>query len=440
MRIAFAAILMALCACTSGTGSELLDQTSARLDIDGSNPGTFTRHLGAGTYLLEVREDEIDLRVQVDAGELHESLSDQVPRHGRIYAYIALPADAELHVELRSTDHKTKQGHADVKLLRWEHPAGASPTELERGFMAFDAAGRRCALGTPAGWAGAADKLNDAVFHFTAAQDSAARAEAAYSLASLQYNVRDEWAAAVRAAEIARDAYESAGDEAGLMNAVTTRAAAQIYVAATMNSSSHGADQKALYATADRRLSEGVDYFAEHGLPVRAEYAVNMRAVGAVNVGNYDVAEKLLAKAVSMARANHDVAEEARSLGNLASVHNLRGYMTLAAREYQALLPIVDRSSYQYAMLLGNYGFTLIALGDFDRALALHLEALALFTKMGHESERATALAALGGLYLRMGDAGHALDTLRSAIHRDAWRIAMGWPARYAWRPVQPRS
>lgn len=117
-----------------------------------------------------------------------------------------------------------------------------------------------------------------------------------------------------------------------------------------------------------------------------------------------------------MSRANHDVAQEARSLGNLASIHNLRGYMAQAAREYEALLPIVDHGSYQYATLLGNYGFTLIALGDFDRALSLQLESLALFTKMGDESERASALTALGGLYLRMGDASRALGTLRSAI------------------------
>ena len=119
-----------------------------------------------------------------------------------------------------------------------------------------------------------------------------------------------------------------------------------------------------------------------------------------------------------MARANNDVAEQAKSLANLAAVHNFRGFIAQAAKEYEALLPLIDPQAqpYQYAALLGNYGFTLIALGDFDRALDLHTEALKLYTEIGEEAERAVELAALGGLYLRMGDAERALQTLRAAI------------------------
>jgi CHAT domain-containing protein len=354
--------------------------------------------------------------VQIETGAGQKQISDQVPRHGAIYAVVVLPSDGNLNLQLRSADHKTKRGRAHLILSRWKHGATETPSELERGFTAFDEAGEQCALGTPQGWARAADKLYEAVTHFTSAHDAAARAQAAYSLASIQYNVRDEWAAAVRATEIASEAYGDAGDEIGARNAVTLRAAADIEVAGGMDSSTHGAEQKALYASVDRRLADATEFFTAHGLPVRAEYAVNMRAVCAVNVGDYSAAERLFGTAVVLARKNQDVAEEARSLGNLATIHNLRGFVAQSAREYQALIPIVDHESYQYALLLANYGFTLIALGEFDLALEMHLEALARFTKMGEESERATALAALGGLYLRMGDAGRALETLRSAV------------------------
>src|SRR5262249_49956292 len=60
--------------------------------------------------------------------------------------------------------------------------------------------------------------------------------------------------------------------------------------------------------------------------------------------------------------------------------------------------------------------FCLVALGEFDRALALHNEALTLFTAQGKETERATELAALGGLHFRIGDAQRALGILRAAI------------------------
>ena len=153
-------------------------------------------------------------------------------------------------------------------------------------------------------------------------------------------------------------------------------------------------------------------------MPVRAQYAINMRAVLAVSIADYDAATTLLERSIEMARANNDIAEQAKSLGNLAAVHNFRGFIAQAAQEYEALLPLIDprAQTYQYAALLGNYGFTLIALGDFDRALALHTEALKLYTKIGEEAERAIELAALGGLYLRMGDAERALQTLRAAI------------------------
>ena len=79
-------------------------------------------------------------------------------------------------------------------------------------------------------------------------------------------------------------------------------------------------------------------------------------------------------------------------------LHQDAGFVAQAASEYEALLPLLDskRQAYLYAAVLSNYGFCLIALGDFDRALDLHTKALDLFTQSGDESERATQLAALG--------------------------------------------
>ncbi len=73
-------------------------------------------------------------------------------------------------------------------------------------------------------------------------------------------------------------------------------------------------------------------------MPVRAQYATNMRAVLAVSTTDYDAATTLLARSIEMARANNDIGEQAKSLGNLASVHNFRGFMAQAAQEYEALI------------------------------------------------------------------------------------------------------
>jgi hypothetical protein len=83
------------------------------------------------------------------------------------------------------------------------------------------------------------------------------RAQAAYLLAHVQYGPRSQWAAAVRATEIATDAYKSSDDEAGIHNAATLRSAAEIDLAGAMNAGTQRAEQRALYASADRRLEAG---------------------------------------------------------------------------------------------------------------------------------------------------------------------------------------
>lgn len=415
---ACAAATLFLVACSGGSHGDPLDEYRTEIAVGNAAPPALTHALNAGVYLLEIREVDIDLRVAIDAGAIRAELGDQVPRHGAFYQVLNLDAPAELSVQILSDDHPTKLGRAKLRIARWNRPRDAQPTELELGYSAFAAAGTQNSLDTAESRARAANLMNEAVTHFGAAGDDAARAQAAYSLANVQYNARDDWAAAVRASEIAREAYGAVRDEVGIHNTATIRAAAEIELAAGMDADTQRAEQKAMYASVDRRLAESADFFAAHALPVHAEYAVNMRAVRAINVGDYATSEKLFSQAVAMTRANHDVAEEAKSLANLAAIHLYQGQIVQAAREYAALVPMVDKKTqpYQYAVLIANYGFVLVALGEFDRALQLHLEALELYSQSGEDDERANELLALGGLYLRMGDAERALETLRAAM------------------------
>jgi CHAT domain-containing protein/tetratricopeptide (TPR) repeat protein len=411
------AALACLVAC-SKSRRDAVTEFSAELAVAGDEQPNAIRALAAGVYLVEVTESAVDVRVTIDAGAVHSELEDQVPRHGVIHKVVSLPSAANLRVQVRSVDHPSKRGTAAVRIARWQRGINQPADEHELGFAALGSAIEHGAVATPDSWARAADSYNQAVTHFENSGDDGARALAAYSLANLQYVARDDWAAAVRAAEIAGEAFRSAGDRLGTQNAATLRAAAELELASAMNAGTQSAEQRALYEAADRRLKDAAAYFAEHAQPVRAVYAVNMRGIRALNVGAYEEAGNLFSQAVEMAKANDDVADQAKSLANLAWVHNRRGFIAQAASEYSSLLPMVDRERqpYQYAALLANYGFCLIALGDFDRALAVHTEALELFTKIGDEDERATELAALGSLYFRVGDTSRALETLRAAI------------------------
>jgi CHAT domain-containing protein/tetratricopeptide (TPR) repeat protein len=391
---------------------------ATQVPVNGDQPASVVRSLERGAYLVEVREQEIDLRVIVEAAGTASTLEDRAPRYGAVYRIVSLESPAELRVEISSVDHKTKRGNASVRISRWAREPGAAPGELEAGYRARSEAGELAIAGKPETWANAADKLYEAVSHFEAADDDAAIADAAYALAYIQFGPRDQYASAVRACDLAADAYDDAGDETGVHNARLLRAATEVDQAAAMNGETQRAEQRALNAKADRDLEESARWFAEHGLPLRAQYAVNMRGLRAINLGEYEAAARLFDEAVDMAKRNQDVREQTRSLGNLAALHVYLGQSAQAAEEYAALLPLLNRKTeaYQTAALLGNYGATLIDLGNFDHALVVLNDAVGLFKQLNEKSEFAVQQAQLGSLYLRMGDAKWALKTLRNAI------------------------
>ena len=248
-----------------------------------------TRTLQRGDYLIEAREHEIDVHVTVDAGGTRTELEDSVPRHGAIYQVVSLSSAGRVAGQLRSADHRTKQGRVSVahRALACAHRderAGELRTRL------------RCVR---------RGRRADRALATTRKSLDARRRQAARSRGALRGGgrrgrcahrrrirwptcstaARDQWAAAVRATEIATDAYESADDEAGVHNAATLRAAAEIELAGAMNAGTQRAEQRALYANADRRLAEAADFFKSHAMPVRAQYATNMRAVLAVSIG-----------------------------------------------------------------------------------------------------------------------------------------------------------
>jgi tetratricopeptide (TPR) repeat protein len=422
VRIVCACVALTLGACAKDPRADLTLELSQDFTLGGDDRPRLEHDLTPGSWLIEVRERGMDLRVAIEVGGARTELTDHVPRHGVHARVVSVAEPARLAVELSSAEHRKMVGQGLVTISRWSHPAGNAPGDLERGFVAFGLAGEQIALNTPEGNTLAADKLHEAITHFETAGDERAEAQGHYSLANLQFRGRDEWAAAIRAAAGARETYDSTGDELGVRNAETLRAAAELELARAMNPGSQRAEQAALFEAADRRLASAAEYFTAHAQPIRAAYAVNMRGLGALFVGNYEEAGKLFIRAVEMARDNRDIGEQAKSLANLAWVHNRLGYIAQAADEYEALLPMLerDRQPTQYATVLTNYGFCLIALGEFDRALAMDTEALELFTANGRKLERATMLAALAGLHLRIGDSERALETARAAIVEQA--------------------
>ena len=414
-------IAVAIAALLGGCGSAPQDPVTvggSEISLQGEDQQEFVQHLDSGTWLVEVIERDIDAHVSVEAGGKTEELRESTPRHGAVYKVVSVGTPADLRVRLRSADHPSWRGKVAVRVARFLRGPDDAPDARELGYAAWDAASRQHALATPEGWAGAADHLSEAMTQFESAGDDAARAAAAYALANVQFGSRDDWTAAIRAAEIAADSFNDLEDETNAHNANSVRAAAEMALASGMSPATQRAEQKALFDVADRRLAEAAEYFETHALPLRAAFTTNMRGIRALNLGDDDSAATHFAHALKLSEASKDVSGQIHAKINLAWSRRTQGFVAQAAQEYSTLLPLLDpeRQTYVYAGVLNNYGFCLITLGDFDRALALHTEALDLFTRLGQQDERATQLAALGALYFRVGDTHRALETLRAAI------------------------
>jgi len=395
----------------------LAPEFSATLPVDGRNPARLEHRLQAGTYTVEIRESHIELHAVVEVANKRAELEDAVLRHGLLVKVVSLGQPADLHVEIRSADHSGKLGSAGISIRRFPQPGSDAGAELESGYSAFGNANELIAQKSVDAWARAADALHLASEHFRRAHDRAALAQTQYSLGSLQYFLRENWQGAVRAAGDASESYAAIDDEAGVQRAAVLIASAELEIASNTSAETQRAEQRAIYDEAERRLEVAAGYFEAHQAPVDLQYAIQLRGIRHLYSGNYEPAREFFSRAEQLARANQDPGETIKSLNNIAVIDVRLGLVTRAAEEYARLLQLVEPQQEDlYALVLGNYGACLIALGDFDRALELHTDAMQTYAARGDDQMRARQLAAIGSVYYRRGDLERALSTLRATI------------------------
>jgi CHAT domain-containing protein len=418
LRVICAATALGVCSCSRDASSDLATRYSEDVLIEGDKPAVVALDVQPGAYLITARERDVDIRFIVDAAGAHAESEDDVRRHGLHAKVVSLSAGTKLRIELRNNEHRRKHGVVEVRVARWRRDAASPAGPRELGYLGFGGAGEQRALQTKEAWTRAAALLHEAIAHFAAAGDDAARAQAEYTLANLEYWSRMEWDASIRAADRAAGLYRELDDLTGAQNAAMLRATAELEVASGMSAGAQRAEQRALYAAADQSLALAGEYFTARKLMLRAQSAVNQRGIRAFYEGNYEEAAAFFQQAVNLARSNRDPGEEALSLMNLAWMHNRLGLVVQAAREYEHLLPLIekDRQPDTYMSVLSNYGLCLVALGDFDRAAALHTEAIGVATNLHNDADLARNLVALGGVYFRTGDVRRALETLRAAL------------------------
>ncbi len=412
--------VICLSACTGGFETEPLVEFSTELRVDGAKPQSFIRQLRAGTYLVEIRERDIDLRIQIDADDQHTELADAYLRHGLHRAIVSLAQPAMVRVTLASVDQRNWRGAAAVRVLRWPQPASdAPPDQRLLGYLALGKANGLIARRDSASWRAAIAPMRQAAAHFAAANDMQALAESRISAqrgrAQPAVRVR-RWSQDRR---VGRSAFRAADDAIGEARAAVMRALNEFSLASGMGPDIPRAEQRTLLDNAVLRVAARAGIFRSertaHRCDRRAPCKLHSRA-GArrIRAGCARLSRNSRARTGAWRQAFRSARDPE------PGVHRRRARETSRSpwRCSNEVLPLIerDRNPDLYATLISNLGSALIALGEFDRALMLHTEALELFSARGDESQTARELAALASIQFRSGNVERALITIESAL------------------------
>jgi tetratricopeptide (TPR) repeat protein len=419
IRLLFSFAFLALVACSSGFETEPLVEYSTEVVVGGGNPHRLTRHLGAGVYLLEVRERDIDLRIGVDTGPVHTELADSYLRHGLHRLVVRLDKPSRLVVSLESVDVRSWKGAAAVRILRW--PRGAPDAPPDQRLLGFEALGQASALvarGTPDAARAALEHLRTAERHFQLERDPQALAETEYQRGYVELTQLFDHDAARRTAQAALTHFRTAGDEAGAQRAAVLLALGEFGGAARMGPDVPRTRQRALLDAAAQRTAEAQTWFEAHDMASDSLLALGTAQLRNQVLGHIEDSAPSFEAIRRRARARGDQFFEASATRSLGYIAQHKGDLVRAAGLYESALPLIERERNPelYASLISSLGYALIALGEFDRALVLHTEALQLFRSQGNESQTARELVALAAIQFRSGDLERSLAAIESAL------------------------
>jgi len=419
LRIFSCVSVLGLGACTGAFDPDPLVEYSTDLVVTGTHPHTLTRHLDSGVYVLEVRERDIDLRVRIDAGATHTELADAIPRHGLHRTVVRLNEPALLSMTLESVDMRGWKGAAALRVLRWtEGAADAAPDRQLLGYEDLGTAGALLARDTATSWRAALAPLRDAAWHFQAARDLQALAEAEYQRGQVELNLLSDAESAWRTAQAALERFHSAGDAVGARRAGVLVALAELGVAGRVERGLSRAERQALLEDAVRRLGEARAFFESRDMETDALLSLGMSRIHEGALGHTDDGAPVFEAIRRRARARGDAWFELFATRGLADLALRKGDVVRAAALYESVLPLAEpaRNPALYAAVLSDLGHALIALGEFDRALMAHADALEVYSARGEDGQAAQELAAIAAIHFRSGSVERALSTLESAL------------------------
>jgi CHAT domain-containing protein/tetratricopeptide (TPR) repeat protein len=406
--------LTLLASCSRDFDSEPLVEFSTELVVQGSKPNSVSRQLPAGTYLIEIRERDIDLNARIDAGPRRIELADAYLRHGVHRTVVSLEAASPVRISLTSAEHRDWRGRAAIRILRWPKPAPEDgPDRRLLGFIALGEGNELVARGTPDDWRAAIGPMRRAAAHFRETRDFRSLAETDYQRGNVEFDLLLDFEAARNSALSAIANYRLVGDDNGIARSNVLLGLAEVNLA----SETSPREMLDMLETANGRFLGAQRHFEAEGAATDAIRALNLTAIRDQRIGNYPATEKVYERVLALALARDDQFFEIGATQNLAFVAARRGELARAAAMYESVLPKLDRVNQAnlYATVASNLGSTLVSLGDFDRAMIMQTDALELFSARGELGQTARALSSLGAIQFRTGNLERALESLRAA-------------------------
>jgi tetratricopeptide (TPR) repeat protein len=419
LRAACTAWVLALCACSPGYETEPLVEYSTEVVVEGTRAQTVRRPLSAGIYVVEVRERDIDLKVAVESDGQRSLLDDAVARHGVHRMVVRLNAAADLRVTVESKDQRSWKGAAGLRLLRWpKRDADSPPDERLLGFAALGTAGALVGRKDVQSWRAALTPLREAERHFRAARDLRLLAETEYQRGWIEFDLLYQFEDGRRTAVDAISHYRAVRDQDGMHRASVLLALNEFNISDQMGPEVPRSEYRALLDTAVNRTLEAKAWFEAREMETDALSALAISRIRETQLGHPEQNVPAWEEIRRRAKARGDRYNEGGATSALAYAAMDMGDMARAAELFEQVLPLTDRDRDAdfHATILANFGGALNALGDFDRALAMHTEALEVFSERGDLAQTARELGSLAAIQFRTGNVERALATIENAL------------------------
>jgi tetratricopeptide (TPR) repeat protein len=374
---------------------------------------TFTYAFAADegrTYLIEVKQDSLDLIVTVQGPSgASEAFNSPARREGDELILLERTDPGTYIVELRSEEHTGAVGGHTIRVSAIAELADAR--ELAALRLMSDGAARNHEGGQTA-WVAASDDYVAAAELWRALAQSSREAQAKFAAAMIAYwNTKDRRLSAELAAEAAK-LYADSGDEAPAAKATFLQGSALIEIPGS------DADRDSHYARALTLLTEAAAVQARLGRLYDLGHTQNNIGLLYFNKNDWRNARRYWTEAATLFRSVSEWSGELYPLGNLAVVDLEDGYVETAIEEAERTLELMPANGNvrHRADTLNNLGGMQRVFGRYDEAVRSFSNGFELGEQIEDPYVIGKALFGIGETYYSMGELELAGEYLRAAL------------------------